>query len=399
LSGGLSGAARRTGEVRQSHQVFDRREEGLVKTQAAVLWEYGKDWQTEEIDLDDPRAGEVMVRLTASGLCHSDEHVRVGDLPMAALPVIGGHEGAGIVEKVGPGVTSVREGDHVVLSYIPACGRCPSCATGNQNLCDDGAGLSVGLQRDGTVRHHVRGHGARLMCMLGTFSPYTVCRETSVVKIKDNIPLDKAALVGCGVTTGWGSAVYTAGVKPGQTVVVLGVGGVGANAVQGARMAGASRIVAVDPSLFNREQAKRFGATQTYASAADARAALPDLTRGRMADAAVVTVDLLTGAVVGDAISLVGKLGTVVLTSLSAVTDDRVTMPMFDVTTMRKRIIGSLFGDANPRYDIPRLLDLYRKGELLLDELVTRTYSLDQVNQGYEDMRTHRNIRGMIRYS
>jgi S-(hydroxymethyl)glutathione dehydrogenase/alcohol dehydrogenase len=364
-----------------------------------VLWEYGKDWQIEELELDDPREGEVMVRLAASGLCHSDEHVRVGDLPMQELPAIGGHEGAGVVEKVGPGVTTVREGDHVVLSYIPACGRCPSCAQGHQNLCDEGAGLAVGLQRDGTSRHHVRGRDARLMCMLGTFSPYTVCRETSIVKIKDDLPLDKAALVGCGVTTGWGTAVYAADVSPGDTVVVLGIGGVGANAVQGARIAGASKILAVDPSPFNREQAKRFGATHTFASAADARAALPELTRGRLANSVLITVDVATGAVLGDAISLVGQLGTVALASLGSVTDNQAVMPMFEVTVYQKRIVGSLFGNANPRFDIPKLLELYRQGDLLLDELVTRTYSLDQVNQGYEDMRAHRNIRGMIRYT
>lgn len=369
-----------------------------MKTQAAVLWEYGQDWQIEELELDDPREGEVMVRLAASGLCHSDEHVRVGDLPMRGLPAIGGHEGAGIVERVGPNVTSVAEGDHVVLSFVPACGRCPSCASGHQNLCDEGAELTVGLQRDGTARHHVCGQDARLMCLLGTFSPYTVCRETSVVRIKDDIPLDKAALVGCGVTTGWGTAVYGAGVSPGDTVVVMGIGGVGANAVQGARIAGATRIVAVDPSPFSREQAKRFGATHTFASAADAREALPDLTRGRMANSALITVDVVNGAVLGDAISLVGKLGTVALTSLGPVTDNQAVVPMFELSAFQKRIVGCLFGNANPRFDIPKLLDLYREGELLLDELVTRTYSLEQVNEGYEDMRAHRNVRGMIRY-
>jgi NDMA-dependent alcohol dehydrogenase len=369
-----------------------------VKTQAAGLWEYGQDWQIEELELDDPRAGEVMVRLAASGLCHSDEHVRVGDLPMQALPAIGGHEGAGVVERVGPDMTSVREGDHVVLSFVPACGRCSCCARGHQNLCDEGADLTVGLQRDGSARHHVRGRDARLMCLIGTFSPYTVVRESSVIKIKEDLPLDKAALVGCGVTTGWGTAVYGAGVSPGDTVVVLGIGGVGANAVQGARIAGASRILAVDPSEFNREQAKRFGATHTFASAADARAALPDLTRGRMADSALITVDVATGAVIGDAISLVGKLGTVALTSLGPVTDDRVTLPMFELAAFQKRVVGCLFGNANPRYDVPRLLDLYRQGDLLLDELVTRSYGLEQVNQGYADMREHRNVRGMIRF-
>ncbi|MEP9383596.1 NDMA-dependent alcohol dehydrogenase [Nocardioides sp. KR10-350] len=369
-----------------------------MRTQAAVLWEYGGDWQVEELELDDPQKGEVLVRLAASGLCHSDEHVRVGDLPMEAFPIIGGHEGAGVVEKVGPDVDGLAPGDHVVLSFIPACGRCASCATGNQNLCDKGAGIQVGLQQDGTARHHVRGQDARLMCMVGTFSPYTLVNQDSVVKIDDDIPLDKAALVGCGVTTGWGTAVYGARVAVGDTVVVLGVGGVGANAVQGARIAGASHIVAVDPSAYNRDQAKTFGATHTAASADEARDLLADVTRGRMANSCIITVGVNNGTVVGDAISLVGKLGTVAMTSLGPVTDADVTLPMFEVTAFRKSLVGCLFGNANPRYDIPRLLELYRQGDLLLDELITGTYSLDEINKGYDDMRDHRTIRGLIRY-
>lgn len=369
-----------------------------MKTRAAVLWEYGQDWRIEELELDDPGEGEVLVKLAATGLCQSDEHVRTGELPFDALPVIGGHEGAGIIEKVGPGVTDLAVGDHVVLSFIPACGKCESCATGHQNLCDEGAGIGVGLQRDGTSRHHVNGHDARLMCMLGTFSPYTVVRETSVVKIRDDVPLDKAALVGCGVTTGWATAVYAAGVEPGDTVAVLGIGGVGANAVQGAAMAGAKRILAIDPSEFNREEARKFGATHTFASAAEARDALPGLTWGRMANSAIITVDVATGEIVGDALSLVGKRGTVVLTSLADVTDTTITAPMFEITAYEKRLVGALFGSANPRYDIPRLLDMYMDGELKLDELVTRTYEFDDINQGYVDMREHRNIRGMVRF-
>jgi len=369
-----------------------------VKTTAAVLWDYGEDWKIEELELDEPREGEVLVRLAASGLCHSDEHVRVGDLPLKALPGIGGHEGAGVVERTGPGVTKVREGDHVVLSFIPACGACTWCAAGHQNLCDQGAELTVGLQTDGTARHHVRGQDARLMCLLGTFSPYTVCGESSAVRIDDDIPLDKAALVGCGVTTGWGTAVYGAQVKAGDTVVVLGIGGVGANALQGARIAGATRIIAIDPGGFNREQAVRFGATHTFASATEAQAVIADLTRGRMADSALITVDVATSTIIADAMSLVGKLGVVALTSLAPVTARQVELPLFELTAFEKRIVGCLFGHANPRADIPKLLDLYRQGELILDDLVTRTYTLEQVNQGYADMRAHRNIRGLIRY-
>jgi NDMA-dependent alcohol dehydrogenase len=369
-----------------------------MQTQAAVLWDYGRDWEVDEMTLDDPREGEVLIRLAASGLCHSDEHLRIGDLPMEALPAIGGHEGAGVVEAVGPGVRSVTEGDHVVLSFIPVCGRCKWCAIGRENLCEFGAGIQVGLQRDGSVRHHVRGQDARLMCNLGTFSPYTVVHEDSVVKIDDDIPLEKAALVGCGVTTGFGTAVYGAEVGAGDTVVVMGIGGVGANAVQGARVAGASRIIAIDPSPFNREQAGKFGATHMYASAEEALEPINDMTRGEMANAALVTVDVTTGKVIGDAVSLVGKGGKVALTSLAPMDATDVTMPIFEVIAYEKQIRGCLFGHSNPRSDIPKMLQLYRDGKVLLDELITNTYTLEQINEGYEAMRTHKNIRGLVLY-
>jgi NDMA-dependent alcohol dehydrogenase len=369
-----------------------------MQTQAAVLWEYGGDWEIDELTLDDPREGEVLVRLAASGLCHSDEHVRIGDLPMEALPAIGGHEGAGVVEAIGPDVRSVAEGDHVVLSFIPVCGRCHSCATGRENLCDLGAGIQVGLQRDGTARHHVRGQDARLMCNIGTFSSHTVTHEDSVVKIDDDIPLDKAALVGCGVTTGFGTAVYGAEVGAGDTVVVMGIGGVGANAVQGARLAGATRIIAIDPAPFNREMAGKFGATHMYASAAEALEPIQEMTRGTMANATLVTVDVTTAKVIGDAVSLVGKGGKVALTALSPITATEVEFPIFELIAYEKRIIGCLFGHSNPRSDIPKMLSLYRDGKLMLDELVTHTHTLDDINEGYEAMRSHRNIRGLVLY-
>jgi len=369
-----------------------------MQTQAAVLWDYGRDWEIEELTLDDPREGEVLVRLAASGLCHSDEHVRVGDLPMEALPAIGGHEGAGVVEAVGPGVRSVAEGDHVVLAFIPACGKCHWCAIGRENLCEKGAGTQVGLQQDGTARHHVGGHDARLMCQIGTFSPYTVVNEDSVVKIDDDIPLDKAALVGCGVTTGFGTAVYGAEVGAGDTVVVMGIGGVGANAVQGARIAGAARIIAIEPAPFNREMAGKFGATHMYASAEEALEPIQEMTRGQMANAALVTVDVTNGKVISDAVSVVGKGGKVALTALAPYNLTDVQLPVLELIVYEKRLIGCLFGHSNPRSDVPKMLQLYRDGKLLLDELVTRTYTLDQINEGYEAMRTHNNIRGMLLY-
>ena len=186
-----------------------------METEAAVLWERPADWSVEPIELDPPKEGEVLIKLAASGMCHSDEHLLTGDMPVP-LPIIGGHEGAGVVEEVGPGVTGLAPGDHVVLGFVPACGKCPPCATGHSNLCDVGGILMTGRQLDGTVRHHARGQDVSTMVCLGTFAPYTVVNQASCVKILDDIPLDKACLVGCGVTTGWGSAVYAAEVQPGR---------------------------------------------------------------------------------------------------------------------------------------------------------------------------------------
>ncbi len=326
-----------------------------MKTKAAVLWGLNEKWQVEEVELDGPKEHEVLVKLTASGLCHSDEHLVTGDIPMPH-PVVGGHEGAGVVAGIGSHVTHVAEGDSVVLSFLPSCGRCSYCARGMQNLCDLGAFLLNGPQPDGTYRFHGRGQGLGQMCLLGTFSEYTTVPAASVVKVDDGTALDKAALVGCGVTTGFGSAVRTAEVKAGETVVVMGIGGIGINAVQGARIAGARNIVAIDPVEFKRQKAMELGATHAVATVPEAAMLVFELTRGHM-----------TGSI-------------------------------FMLTMMEKQIRGSLFGSSNAQYDIPRMLELYNKGQLKLDELITREYALEDVNQGYEDMRNGLNIRGLIRY-
>ncbi|MGV9714150.1 NDMA-dependent alcohol dehydrogenase [Gordonia sp. NPDC003424] len=369
-----------------------------MKTQAAVLWGAGEPWKIEEVDLDAPKNGEVKVELAASGMCHSDEHVRDGSIPVA-YPFIGGHEGAGVVTEIGPGVTSLEVGDHVALGFIPACGKCPSCARGMSSICDLGAELLAGRQiSDGTSRHHVKGQDAGLMCLLGTFSPVTVVNEASCVKLTNDIPLDKAALVGCGVTTGWGSAVYAAGVQAGETVVVLGMGGVGCGAVQGAALAGARHVVLVDPSEFKREQAKIFGATHAVASIEEATVLLNELTWGRLADKVIITVAVASGQLVAPAMSLVAKGGVCVQVSVGNIAETEVSMSLFDLTALRKTFKGAWFGNANIRYDIPHLLRLYMEGDLKLDEMITRTYSLDQVNDGYDAMLRAENVRGVIMY-
>ncbi|MDF0528994.1 NDMA-dependent alcohol dehydrogenase [Tsukamurella sp. 8F] len=370
-----------------------------MKTQAAAIFEPGQDWQIEELELDAPKWGEVQVELAASGMCHSDEHVRDGSVIVGMYPYIGGHEGAGVVTAIGPGVTTLEVGDHVALGFIPACGRCRACATGMSSICDLGANLLVGAQiLDGTARHHIRGEDAGLMCLLGTFAPHTVVNEASCVKLTNDIPLDKAALVGCGVTTGWGSSVYAAGVSAGETVVVLGMGGVGCGAVQGAHLAGARHVVLVDPSPFKREQGKVFGATHTVATIEEALPLLEELTWGHLADKVLITVDVARGDLVAPAMSLVAKGGVCVQVSVGKPDDIDVQMSLFDLTAMRKTFKGSWFGNANIRFDIPHLLRLYMEGQLKLDEMITREYTLDQVNDGYAAMRRAENVRGLIRY-
>jgi NDMA-dependent alcohol dehydrogenase len=381
-----------------------------MKSKAAILWEPHTKWSVEEIELDPPGPGEVLLKLAASGLCHSDEHLVTGDMVLPQematavglqqFPVIGGHEGAGEVLEVGAGVTSVAPGDHVVLSFIPACGRCPSCATGKQQLCDYGAFLLAGRQiTDFTARHHAAdGRDLGIMCCIGTFEPYTVASEMSCVKIDPDIPLDKAALVGCGVTTGWGSATYAADVRPGETVVVVGCGGIGINAIQGAVLAGAENVVAVDPVEFKRQQALVFGATHTAASMEEAAGLVSQLTWGANADKAILTTSVAEGHLVAPLLGLVKKSGRAVVTAVAPITQEDVKLNLFDLAMMRKELVGTIFGNSNPRRDIPHLLHLYQAGKLKLDELVTRTYDLEDINQGYQDMRDGVNIRGVLKY-
>ncbi|MFM8794480.1 MAG: NDMA-dependent alcohol dehydrogenase [Acidimicrobiales bacterium] len=370
-----------------------------MKTKAAVLWEVGAPWSIEEIELDPPGPGEVLVKIAASGMCHSDEHLVTGDLPFA-LPIIGGHEGAGVVQQVGEGVSWLAPGDHVVFGFIPSCGKCPSCSNGRQNLCDLGAAMGIGRQiADGTARHHANGQDLGLMCLLGTFAHHTVVHEASCIKIDNDLPLDKACLLGCGVVTGWGSAVYAADVTPGDTVCVVGVGGIGANAIQGARLAGAKRIIAIDPVEYKREKAMEFGATHTASSMAEAFSLVQDVTWGTMANKVIMTMGVGDGGVMGEAMALTSKRGRVVVTNIHPALETKgAAISLLDLTLMEKQLVGSLFGSGNPRHDIPKLAGLYREGLLDLDGLVTKTYPLEGVNEGYQDMRDGKNIRGVLVY-
>lgn len=368
-----------------------------MTTRAAVLWEVGADWKIEEVELDAPGPGDVLVRMAYAGLCHSDEHSVTGDLP-TPFPVIGGHEGAGVVEAVGPGVTSVAPGDHVSMSFIPSCGRCRFCSTNRQYLCDEGGAklFDFGMMSDGRIGHRVDGQPVARYAQLGTFAEHVLASEASVVKVDADLPLQAVALVSCGVATGFGSATERAGTKPGDTVAVVGVGGIGINAVQGARIAGAKRVIAIDPVESKREWAMQFGATHTFASMQDALAAVPDLTWGDMCDRVVLSPGVVTGDMFEPALALTGKGGTLVVTGLSTFSEGEVALNPLMLSMLNKEIKGTIFGSVNPRAQIPNLLSMYREGVLELDGLVTARYALDDINQGYQDLRDGKNLRGVL---
>lgn len=372
-----------------------------MKTKAAVAHGPREPFEIVELTLDGPGPGEVLIKFAAAGLCHSDLHVADGDWPVR-YPIVGGHEGSGVVEEVGVGVTKVAPGDHVVCCFIPSCGTCRYCSTGRQNICDMGATILEGCMPDGSFRFHGSGADGTVdyggFCMLGTFAERATVSAASVVKVDDWLPLSSAVLVGCGVTTGWASAVYDGGVRPGDTVVIYGIGGVGINAVQGAVHAGAKYVVAVDPVAFKRETATAFGATHTFATAEEAAAEIATLTWGQLADQAIITVGDLDEAVITAATNAVGKGGVVVIVGMGRLDTPDVHVPGTALALFAKTIKGTLFGGANPQYDIVRLLRLYDAGQLKLDELITRRYTLEQVNEGYADLRDGKIIRGVITY-
>jgi NDMA-dependent alcohol dehydrogenase len=363
-----------------------------MTTRAAVCRAPGQPWEITELELDEPKANEVRVKFHAAGLCHSDDHIQKGDARMR-FPVVGGHEGAGVVDAVGEGVTRVSVGDHMVCSFIPACGSCRYCSTGRQNLCDAGMNAATGEFADGTFRFHENGQDFGGLCVLGTFSQYAVVSEFSCIPIDKDLPFDVASLVACGVPTGWGSAVHAAGVRPGQTVVIYGAGGVGSNAIQGASLAGAKNVIVVDPVPFKREMATVFGATHTFASAGEAQEFIVGTTWGELADHAIITVGILNDEVIHNAIQAVGKTGQVTITAVGNGSIDENPGALIG---FQRRVQGSIYGGCSPLFDVPRLFGLYRSGDLKLDELITQRYRLEDINQGYQDMLDGKNIRGVI---
>jgi NDMA-dependent alcohol dehydrogenase len=380
-----------------------------MRSRAAILHDVGGPWSVEDFELDPPRAGEVLVQMAAAGLCHSDDHVLKGDMSASnevlrslglptMFPLIGGHEGSGIVVEVGDGVTDFAPGDHVVMSFIAVCGHCRWCASGMEYLCDNGGQvLTPGMPTDGTFRHHTAG-GKPLghISKIGAFAEHTVVSANSIVKIEPHLPLVPSALLSCAIPTGYGSAVNRAGVRGGDTVVVIGAGGIGTGAIQGARINGAVHIVAVDPVEFKQKEALRFGATHSVATAAAAAELVRALTYGVMADSVVVSPSLISGDDVHAAIKLIRKGGTCVLTGMTPQTTRSIKIALQDFILWNKNLVGTVFGSCNPRADIPRFARMYDAGQLRLDEMITRRYPLSDINDAYNDLLNGEIIRGVI---
>lgn len=365
-----------------------------MKIQAALLEKPQTPFIMEELTLDDPKQGEVLVKITASGVCHSDYHL-VSGTTKHPMPVVCGHEGAGVVEAIGPGVTKLQPGDHVTLSWTPDCGHCYYCQHGQPNLCETYTEpIWDGVMLDGTTRlHRSNGDPVYAYCGLASFAEYVVVPEPSCVRIRKDIPLKVASLVGCAVATGVGAAFFTAKVQPGTSVVVLGCGGVGLNTLQGAALCGAEKIIAVDTNEAKMELARKFGATHTVMSDENTVQAIRDLTGGRGADYVFEAVGLPKLQELAMEAARPG--GMAIFEGLSAM-GSATNLPGAILTRQEKTIKGSYYGTVSPQRDFPLLLDMYAAGKLKLDELISNEYRLDQINEAFEVMLSGEVARGII---
>jgi alcohol dehydrogenase/S-(hydroxymethyl)glutathione dehydrogenase/alcohol dehydrogenase len=363
---------------------------------AAVFREVGAPVSIERIALDPPGPTELLVRIAAVGLCRTDYHVMRGERRVAMRPMVLGHEAAGVVERVGGAVTGVGAGDHVVLTFIPGCGKCHWCRRGLHHLCAEGARITQGPQLDGSYRRRDRdGAAVGAFCMIGAFAERAVVDQASVVVIGKDIPFDLASLVACGVPAGVGAARQRAKVQPGDSVLVIGCGGDGMNVVQGARLCGAARIIACDIVPAKLDWAREFGATHgVNAQGDDLIRAVHELTGGIGVDHAFVCIDPPSTLV--PAFRATAKGGNVVVTALTPDTVTEIGIPPLELFVTQKAIMGAVYGFASPRLQIPELLALYRTGDLKLRELITRSYRLDEINRGYADLEAGRNLRGVV---
>jgi NDMA-dependent alcohol dehydrogenase len=363
-----------------------------MRITAAVLHDVNKPYSIETVELDPPRRGEVLVKVRAAGVCRSDLHFQKGEATIA-LPAVLGHEGSGTVEAVGDGVTHVKPGDRVILSFVPNCGHCPSCETGRPYLCDEHA-RTTGKLFDNTSRlHTLAGQDLAHMGKVACFAEHAVVPEAGCIPAPAGLDFPQMALIGCSVTTGVGAALFNAGVQPGDSVAVIGCGGVGLNVLQGARLAGATTIVAVDVKGAALDFARTFGATHTVNARTENAVERVKALTGGGAHWAFEAYG--SGATTRMAVDMVRKRGTAVIVGIAPIGDDAVIEPVV-ITRMEKTIRGCYYGTARPRQDMPRIADWYGRGLLDIDGLVTRRYPLADINRAYEDLDTDLVGRGVI---
>jgi len=361
---------------------------------AAVLFAPQEDLRIVDVELAPPGPREVQVRIGASGVCASDWHTMTGAIP-SPVPCVLGHEGAGVVTAIGDGVTAVAPGDHVVLSWVPACGRCRYCESGRPNLCATAApALLAGTLVSGVRRLSLNGEPLYHYSFLSTFAESVVVDEACCIPVRSDVPFQVAALVGCAITTGYCAVTNRARVSPGSTVLIFGAGGVGLSAIMAARLSGARQIIAVDPVAGKRDLAMRLGATHPLDPAAtDVLSVVRSLTAGQGADYAIEAAgrpELVTMAFEATA-----RGGTIVSVGIPAATAT-VALPGPDLVRHEKVVTGSLYGSCRPRQDMPAILDRYADGDLPLDLLVSRTYQLQDINEAFRDMLAGELARGVI---
>ena len=368
-----------------------------MKTRAAVAFEAKKPLEIVELDLEGPKDGEVLVEIMATGICHTDAYTLDGLDSEGLFPSILGHEGAGIVREVGRGVTSVKPGDHVIPLYTPECRQCKMCLSGKTNLCSAiRETQGKGLMPDGTSRFSYKGETIFHYMGCSTFSNFTVLPEIAVAKIRDDAPFETSCYIGCGVTTGVGAVVNTAQVKPGDTVVVFGLGGIGLNVLQGAKMAGADRIVGVDINPDREEWGRKFGMTDFVnpKNVGDVVEHLVNMLDG----GADYTFDC-TGntTVMRQALESCHKgWGTSIIIGVAEAGATIETRPFQLVTGRNWR--GTAFGGAKGRTDVPKIVDWYMDGKIQIDPMITHTFTLDEINKGFELMHAGESIRGVVVY-
>jgi S-(hydroxymethyl)glutathione dehydrogenase/alcohol dehydrogenase len=367
----------------------------MTVAKGAVLRGVNQPFTIEELEWDDPGDDEVGVRVTTCGVCHSDYHTVNGNEPVE-FPILTGHEGTGIVEKVGRNVTRIKEGDHVVMSWMPSCGHCPSCVSGQGQLCDRGAALLSGARDDGTFRiHDKNGADVWQFAFLGAFSEYVVIPEDGCIVVDNSLDLTKIPIVGCRIPTGWGAVVFTAQAKQGCTGLVVGLGGVGFNVIQGLKSVGAVVIIAAD--IVDKEKwAREFGATHYIdASKKDVVEEVMNITG--------IGVDYAFDAYGGSTdvqaacVHSTKKNGTAVLIGAGEMGPRLIKLDLWSLTMLQRTVKGTCYGGRSPNELVPLMIDMYKAGKIRFDELITKEYKLSEINEAYGDMLAGKNICGSIR--